>query len=150
MKIDWSRVDPYLISVDFDPAPEEFEKDIWAIAADVNIGNKLLLAYNESFWRDLFRKVRIPKGGSMNGDFCYYVCSPKFKANPKLEYGYNPNYIHTAYVQNYFDKDDAIKHLESLVSSIGEVSLEEFTEKIHGFLATEEWDYLSQAKDFNK
>lgn len=81
--------------------------------------------------------------GNVNGDFMFVVCSPEFKEHPSADYADD---IDRSYVQSTFDKDDAIRHITNLVDRIGKVDLNEFTEKIHKFLLTEEWDYLIRSK----
>lgn len=134
------EIDPYLISIEFDKDVERTGEKSWVIGADVQIGDKLIRTEtNRKKW--FFRKET---NDNINGDFMFVVCSPEFKNNP------TPDYLHDidrAYIQIDFDKDDAIKHVTNLVNHIGKVSLNEFTEKIHSFLITDEWDYQMNSKN---
>jgi hypothetical protein len=127
------------MSVQFDDDVESLDSARWVISANVNIGDKLRHEVSKKILNRIFN--RISEGANLNGDFLYVVCSPAFKLNPDDQY---KSSIDGAYVQDVFNKDDAMLHLEKMINSIGKVSLMEFTDKIHGFLETEEWDFLMQ------
>jgi hypothetical protein len=134
-------IEPYLISIEYDAEPQLFDDERWAIAAHVDIGDKLLLDDAGSLKNRILHKI--PKHASLNGDFTYVVCSPGFRANPTNEY--RP-FIDRAFVQQQFDKEDATAHLRELIETMGKVGLAEFTNRIHSFLETEEWDYLMRGE----
>lgn len=135
-----NEIKPYVISIQFDSSVERVSDGAWVIGADIQIGDELLLERNKDKKR-LFRKET---DGNVNGDFIFIVCSPEFKNNPTEEYRQD---VDRAYVQSVFNKSDAIDHITNLINSIGRVSLDEFTRKIHLFLLTEEWDYLIGYQD---
>ncbi|HSW98961.1 MAG TPA: hypothetical protein VLF71_03930 [Candidatus Saccharimonadales bacterium] len=131
------RIKPYLLSVSFDNEIQRLDAQRWVISADVDIGDLLTRDKANSIGNKIRR--RLPKNASLTGEFLYVVCSPAFKENPPKDYA---EFIDRTYVQLEFDEHDATQHLESLINDIGEVTLDEFTQKIHQFLETEEWDYM--------
>lgn len=132
------KIEPYVISIEFDNDVERINEQSWVIGADIQIGDKLMMGDRKKRWP--FQKVT---DDNINGDFMFVVCSPEFKKHPSSNY---VDDIDRAYVQATFDRDDAISHITNLINHIGKVSLHEFTEKIHAFLLTEEWDYLMNSE----
>lgn len=129
------EIEPYVISIQFDNNVERLDEDRWVIGADVQIGDRLLL--NQRKRRLSFVKKSID--GNINGDFMFVVCSPSFKKHPSSEYAQG---IERAYIQQSFDKDDALRYITSSINKIGRVSVDVFTKDIHNFLLTDEWDWL--------
>lgn len=132
------RIEPYVISIEFDDIIERIDTSSWVIGADIQIGDKL--SFNKQ--RKNQRKNK-NESDNLNGDFMFVVCSPSFKINPSTDYAKD---INRAYVQIEFDKDDAINYITNLVNSMGVVSIYEFTLRIRSFLLTDEWDYLNESE----
>lgn len=130
------QIEPYVISIDFDNKVEWINDKSWVIGADIQIGDKLVA---QDAFKTPLSFLRKRNDGNINGDFMFVVCSSEFKKYPTENYSVD---IDRAYIQAEFDKNDAVEHITNLIDGIGKVSLREFTENIHTFLLTEEWDWL--------
>jgi hypothetical protein len=131
------EISPYLIAVEYDQEPQWLDDKRWVISAAVDIGDRLLLKEATSLKNRFIPKI--PSDASLNGDFLYVVCSPDFRHDPSEDY--RP-FIERAFVQEKFDEPAATAHLRESIETMGIVSLSQFTENIHAFLETEEWDYV--------